>query len=124
LGLGVIGHEVTFDNCTPGLVNHLFGEEEITIEKIVVKLGEEHNVHNYCRLYILLVFSAFYFPRTSRTVSTFPSSLIDNLESLHLWNWGETVHCLLVKSLDHASHLFRYQKNSGSLHLARCVVVL
>jgi len=104
LGLAVRGEEVCFDTCTPGLVNNLFGGEEITIEKIVVKLREEDNVHNYCKLYILLVFTVFYFSRTSRTVSTFPFSLLDNLESLHLWNWGEVVHSLLVKSLDRASH--------------------
>jgi len=81
LGLGVSG-EVSFDNCTTGLVNHLFGEEEITIEKIVVKLGEGDNVHNYCSVYILLIFLIFHFPRTSRIVSIFPFSLLDNLESL------------------------------------------
>jgi len=66
----------------------------------------------------------FYFPCISRTVSTFPFSLLDNLESLHLWNWGEVVHSLMVKSLDRASHQFRNQKNSGDLHLVDCVAVL
>ena len=56
LRLGVSGEHVSFDNCTLRLVNHLFGEEDIRIKKIVSKLGEEDNVHNYCRLYILLVF--------------------------------------------------------------------
>jgi len=48
LGLDVSGEQVSFDNCTLGLVNHLFGEEDITTNKIVLKLGEEDNVHNYC----------------------------------------------------------------------------
>jgi len=61
LGLAVRGEEVCFDICTPGLVNDLFGEEEITIEKIVAKLREEDNVHNYSKLYILLVFAIFLF---------------------------------------------------------------
>jgi len=108
LGLGVSGEEVSIDNCPVGLVNDLFGEEDITIKKIVLKLGEEDNVHNYCRLYILLVFSIFYFPRISRAVSSFPFSLLENLEMLNLWNWGEVVHSLLVKCLDRASHLFHY----------------
>ena len=38
---------------------NLFGNEEIIIEKIVLKLQEEDNVDNYCRLYILLMFSVF-----------------------------------------------------------------
>ena len=79
LGLSVRGQDVSFDSCTAGLVNNLFDNEDITIEKIVLKLQEEDNVDNYCRLYILLVFSVFYFPRTSRTVTTFPFSLLDNL---------------------------------------------
>jgi len=104
LGLAVRGEEVCFDNCTPDLVNNLFGEEDITIQKIVEKLRKEENVHNYCRMYILFVFADFYFPCTSRTVSTFHFSLLDDLESLHLWNWGKVVHSLLVRSLDQASH--------------------
>ena len=79
LGLSVRGQDVSFDSCTAGLVNNLFDNEDITIEKIVLKLQEEDNVDNYCRLYILLLFSVFYFPRTSRTVTTFPFSLLDNL---------------------------------------------
>jgi len=107
LGLAVSGEEVSFDNCTHGLVKNLFSKEEITIDKIVVKLREKDNVNNYSRLYIFLVFLVFYFPCTSRIVSTFPFSLLDNLESLHLWNWGEAVHSLMVKTLDRAFHLFR-----------------
>jgi len=48
LGLGVSRQEVTFDDYTPRLVNDLFGEEDITIDKIALKLDEEDNVHNYC----------------------------------------------------------------------------
>jgi len=124
LGFSVRGEKVCFDSCTNRLVNNLFGNEDITIEKIVLKLEEEDNVDNYYRLYILLLFSVFYFPRTSRTVSTFPFTLLDNLQSLHMWNWCEAVHSLLVRSLDRASSQFRQQKNTGGLHLAGCVAVL
>jgi len=124
LGLAVRGQQVYFDSCTPGLVNNLFGEEEITIEKIVLKLQEEDNVDIYCRLYILLIFSVFYFPHTSGIVTTFPFGLLDNLQSLKLWNWGEVAHSLLVKSLDRASIQFRQQKNNDNQHLAGCVAVL
>jgi len=124
LGFSVREEKVCFDSCTTGLVNNLFGNEDITIEKIVLKLEEEDNVDNYCRLYILLLFSVFYFPRTFRTVTTFPFRLLDNLQSLHRWNWCEAVHSLLVKSLDRASTQFRQQKNTDGLHLAGCVAVL
>jgi len=124
LGFPVRGQKICFDSCTAGLVNNLFSNKEITIEKIVLKLQEEDNVVNYCRLYILLVFLVFYFPRTSRTVTTFPFSLLDNLRSLHLWNWCEAVHSLLVKSLDRVSTQFCQQKKTSGLHLAGCVVVL
>jgi len=53
-------------------------------------------------------------------VNSFPF----NLECLHMWNWGEVVHSYLVKALDRASYLFRYQTNTGGLHLCGCVPVL
>jgi len=109
LGLDIIGEQVNLDDSTPGLVNDLFGQEDITVEKILLKLDEEDHVGNYCRLYILFLFVVFYFPRTSRIVSSFPFNLLDNLECLHMWNWGEVVHNYLVKTLDRASHLFRHQ---------------
>ena len=59
LDFSVRGQQVCFDSCAAGLVNNPFGNEEIIIEKIVLKLQEEDNVDNYCRLYILLVFSVF-----------------------------------------------------------------
>jgi len=39
-------------------------------------------------------------------VSYFPFSLLDNLATLNLRNWGEAIHSLLVKNLDWASYLF------------------
>jgi len=96
LGLDTSGQEVSIDDCTPGLVNELFGREDIIIDKIVLKLDEEENVHNYVRLYILFLLAVIYFPRTSRTISSFSFILLDNLESLHLWNWGKAVHSYLV----------------------------
>ena len=51
LGLSVRGQDVSFDSCTAGLVNNLFDNEDITIKKIFLKLQEEDNVDNYCRLY-------------------------------------------------------------------------
>jgi len=124
LGLDITGEQVNLDDSTPGLVNDLFGQEDITVEKILLKLDEEDSVDNYYRLYILLLFAVFYFPRTSRTVCSFPFNLLDNLECLHMWNWGEAVHSYLVKTLDRASHIFRQQTNTGGLHLCGCVPVL
>jgi len=124
LGLGIIGEQVNLDNSTPGLVNDLFGQEDITVEKILLKLDEEDNVDDYGKLYILLLFAVFYFPRTSRIVNLFPFNLLYNLECLHMWNWGEAVHSYLVKTLDQDSHLFWHQTNTVGLHLSSCVPVL
>jgi len=93
LGLSVIWKPIRFDDCTVGLVNDLFDDEDITIRRIVLKLGEsrmneEDNVHHYCRLYIMLVFAVFYISRTSRTICSLPSSLLDSSDMLNLWNCG------------------------------------
>ena len=73
LNLGVIREPVRFDDCTAGLVNDLFDDEDIRIRRIVLKLGEgrmneEDSVHNYCTAYIVFAIFFFYFAHTSRTL--------------------------------------------------------
>jgi len=129
VGLGITGKPVRLGYDNEGLVKNLFQREAITINTIVEKLSEKEindksHVDDFCRLYILLAFAAFYFPLTSMEVCIYPLSLLDRLEHLHLYNWGEAVHALLVRSLNHASEVFRTQKNASNLHLAGCVAVL
>jgi len=58
LGLWIVEEEVNFEVRVPGLVNHLFEDNDITVNMIVVKLSDitinmEENVDDFCKLYIL-----------------------------------------------------------------------
>jgi len=129
LGLGITGQEVSFNDNNLGLVNNLFNGEDITVVSIVEKLNDKKlnskkNVDDFCRLYILLAFVVFYFPRTTRTVCTFLFYLLDSLEDLHLYNWGGAVLSMLSSSLDRCSYNFHHQKNLQGMYLCSCVPVL
>jgi len=88
-----VGEEVNLEDGVPGLVNQLFEDNDISVSIIVAKLNDntlnrEENVDDYYRLYILLAFATFYFPRSYRIISTFPFVCLDNLQNLHIYNWG------------------------------------
>ena len=101
LGLGVVGEEVNFEHCAPGVVNKLFQDNDIIVNTILAKLRDitvnrEENVADFCRLYLLLAFCTFYFPCSSRTITTVPFACLDNLDNLYIYNWGGS--CLWFSS--------------------------
>ena len=129
LGLGITGEEVIFYDNNIGLVTNLFNGQDITVLGILEKLNDrkinvKKHVDDFCRLYILLAFVVFYFPRTSRTVSTYPFNLLDSLEDLNVYNWGGAVLSMLISSLDRCSYSFHQQRNAHGLYLCGCVAVL
>ena len=129
LGLGVVGEEVNFEHCAPGVVNKLFHDNDITVNNILAKLRDitvnrEENVDDFCRLYILLAFCTFYFPRSSRTITTVPFACLDNLDNLYIYNWGAVVYGFLVQSLNRASELYNHQKNNVAMQVSGCVTLL
>ena len=129
LGFGVVGEEVNFEHYAPGMVNKLFQDNDITVNSILGKLRDitinrEENVDDFCRLYILLSFCNFYFPRSSRIITTIPFACLDNLDNLYIYNWGAAVHGFLVQSLNRASELYNHQKNNVAMQVSGCVALL
>jgi len=88
------------------------------------KYESKKNLDEFCRLYILLAFAIFYFPRTSRTVCTYLFYLLDNLEDLNVYNWGGAVLSMLMSSLDRCSYVLHQQRNLHGLYLCGCVPLL
>jgi len=129
LDLGITGEEVSFDDNNIGLVTNLFNGQDITVLGILEKLNDrkinvKKHVDDFRRLYILLAFTVFYFPRTSKTVSTYLFNLLDSLEDLNVYNWGGAVLSMLISSLDRCSYNFLQQRNAHGLYLCGCVAVL
>jgi len=97
LRVGGGGEVVNLEDDTKGLVNQLFAGEDINVRNIMKKMSDEkfrlrQNVDDFCRLYILVSFVVFYFPRSYKNFCSFPFRLLDNLDALHMYNWGGAVH--------------------------------
>ena len=71
-----------YDSEVSGLVGSLFENKHISVRDISNKIknyvssDDDDDVQSVCRLYLLLCFSIFYFPRTSRTVNTMPFKIL------------------------------------------------
>ena len=87
-------------------------------------VSDDDDVDNACRLYLLLFFSVFYFPRTSRTVSNMPFKDLDNLDNLSDYNWVESFHSFFISALNRGCKVVREKINTRSLNLAGSVVVV
>ena len=129
LGLGVVGEEVNFEHYAPGVVKKLFQDNDITVNTILAKLRDitvnrEENVDDFCRLYILLAFCTFYFPRSSRTITIVLFFYLDNLDNLYIYNWGTAIYGFLVQSLNRASEMYNHQKNNAAMQVSGCVALL
>jgi len=44
------------------------------------------NIDEFCRLYIVILLYVFYFPRTSRSFSSFLLKVLENLDALDVYN--------------------------------------
>jgi len=82
------------------------------------------DVDEFCRLYILLLLYVFFLPRTSKTFSSFPFKVLDNLDALDGYNWGSAVYELIVSNLTWSPEVYNNQKNAREIYLAGCVLVL
>jgi len=86
VGLPVVGQQLSLEDDGGGLVNKVFGGDDIKLDILMEKLRNqvyrEKNVDEFYRLYILLLLYVFFFPRTSRTFSSFPFKVLDNLYAL------------------------------------------
>jgi len=91
LGLQIYGKLVSLHDDGECQVKHLFEGEHITVKNIVKRLNQKRMkkvkyVHEFCRLYILLAFVVFYFPKTFSIVNSVPFTLLDDLEILFDYN--------------------------------------
>ncbi|QCE09463.1 Aminotransferase-like [Vigna unguiculata] len=128
LGLSMVGKCVEFDDDVSGVVGSLFEKKPITLRDIIKKIKNlvvsDDDVENACRLYLLLCFTVFYFPRTSRTVTNMPFKVLDNVDNLSEYNWAESVHSFLISALNRGCKVVREKINTRSLNLAGSVVVV
>jgi len=104
LRLGETSKEVTLEYGDAPFMNRLFNGSEITINSVLAKLRDsdvkkDKNVEDFCRLYIILAFGTFYFPRSSITIKAFPFHLLQNVHNLNMYNWGAVVHNFLIQRL-------------------------
>ena len=129
LGLSMVGKCVEFDDDVSGVVGSLFEKKPITLRDIINKIknlvvSDDDDVDNAYRLYLLLCFTVFYFPRTSRTVTNMPFKVLDNVDNLSEYNWAESVHSFLISALNRGCKVVREKINTRSLNLAGSVVVV
>ncbi|KOM49861.1 hypothetical protein LR48_Vigan08g068800 [Vigna angularis] len=128
LGLGVGGLDVNFDDDFDAVVCHQFSSKSFTVKDVIhrIKLliqNNETDVDCVCRLYILVCFIVFYFPRHSKAVSNMPFRVLDNIDNLYEYNWAKAVHTFVVNSLGNASRKIR-QGDIRDLGLSGNVAVL
>jgi len=128
LGLRVVGEQLCLEDDGGGLVNKVFGGEDIKInillEKSRDKVYRKKNVDEFCRLCIHILLYVFFLPRTSRTFSLFPFNVLYNLDALNAYNWDSVVYDLIISSLTRSSEVYNNQTNAHEIYLACCVPVL
>lgn len=136
LGLSIIGDDVQFVENPESETQKLFGGKQITRETILDQLGKlsgPGDVDDFCRLYILLGLTQFYFPNTSTLLgATTPLhceciKLLDDLSTLGNYNWGVAVYNCLVDSLTKTNDLLPNTDNTNNKKqrtITGCAIVL
>ncbi|KAJ1390576.1 hypothetical protein SESBI_37317 [Sesbania bispinosa] len=127
LGLRIGGEKVVFDEIGDSHTKELFGRARVTAASVYEKLREvdrDEHVDEFCRLYILLGFLEFYFPKTSPTISESLLKKLDDLESIDKYSWGCAVFEDLVCSLSGTNGWLSEAKNAHQIHLTGCTMVL
>ena len=65
--------------------------------------GERPNIEIQCRLYIIILWSSFLFPISSKGIYLNFAKLLDNLETLKNISWSKLVYDFLIWGLNDAS---------------------
>lgn len=105
LGLGMRGLDVPYDESVLNLVGEMFNpktttlKDHINIFNVIVQ-NDDIEVDVVCRLYVLVCFIVFYFPRKSTFVSDMPYTVLDDLDSLCHYDWASVVHKYIVCNLN------------------------
>ncbi|XP_045802194.1 uncharacterized protein LOC123895748 [Trifolium pratense] len=131
LGLQIVGTTVPvpLNDNSDCRVKSLFNGEDVTIDSILQKLNvlnTEQDIEDFCRVYILFAFFALYFPKKSRNVTSVPFKLLDDLNLLETYNWGQAVYEDLVESINTAAA--KYAQSGGDpgkeITLSGCSAIL
>lgn len=128
-GLDLGGLDVPFDECVVGLLGDMFNPSTTTKEDLIdmfdlIVTDEAIDVDVVCRLYIFICLVTFYFPKKSIHVCNMPCSVLDDLDSLCLYDWGSAVHQNLVQNLHKCKIKIISKKISKSMGLSGNVAVL
>ena len=65
--------------------------------------GERPNIEILCRLYIIILWSSFLFPISSKGIYLNFAKLLDNLETLKNISWSKLVYDFLIWGLNDSS---------------------
>lgn len=88
LGLSIVGKSLVVEKDQQCQTLSLFKGAEATIINICKQLYfHKKTIVNFVRLYILLAFAEFYFPKTGNKVFTGFIKKLDDLDSLDTYSW-------------------------------------
>lgn len=127
LGLRIVGERVLMHDPEESHTRSLFEGKDITIPTIVEQLKlfqRDEQVDDFCRLYLFLAFSVFYFPKTTSPVNGALLSMLDNLDALDQYNWGAAIYDSLSASLTRSARSVSEGMNSDQVTITGCAAVL
>ncbi|KAG2389780.1 Arabinogalactan peptide 16 [Vigna angularis] len=95
-GLEIGGLDVPNDESLVSMVGGMFNPKTTTLKELrnmfdMIVHNDEIEVDVVCRLYLLVCFVVFYFPRKSMYVSNMPCAMLDDLDCLGQYDWASTV---------------------------------
>ncbi|CAK8533675.1 unnamed protein product [Lathyrus sativus] len=125
LGLSIVGKSLVVEENQQSQTLDLFKGTEVTIYNIRKQLHyQKKKLVNFVRLYILLAFAEFYFPKIGNKVFTEFIKQLDDLDSLDTFSWGLAVYNFIVSSLCESSVVLKEGKNKAQRHLNGCAAIL
>ncbi|KAI5398764.1 hypothetical protein KIW84_064226 [Lathyrus oleraceus] len=125
LGLPIVGKSLVVEEDQQCETLDLFKGADITINNIHKQLCyHKKKLVNFVRLYILLAFAEFYFPKIGNKVFTGFVKQLDDLDSLDAHSWGIAVYNFVVSSLCESSVVLKEGKNKAQRHLNGCAAIL
>ncbi|QCD90005.1 uncharacterized protein LOC114174508 [Vigna unguiculata] len=129
LGLRVLGEKIDIsDDDEDSDCRKLFSSGKVHVKRIYEFLLEYDNdggsIELFTSLYILLGIYEFLLPNRDEIVFPKIFKLVDDLQSIGKYNWGNLVYDYLVGSLCSASRALKYESNTSHIHLFGCVYML
>ena len=129
LGLRVLGEKIDIsDDDEDSDCRKLFCSGKVDVKTIYEFLLEYDNdggsIELFTSLYILLGISEFLLPNRNEIVFPKIFKLVDDLQSIGKYNWGNLVYDYLVGSLCSASRALKYESNISNIHVFGCVYML